>query len=356
MDAFAAALERVARLVDRDSWTQRGRLWIPPAPLTTGEYDWEDWEEDVALDLIAAADTATVLDIAFSLAVDEDRHPPAYELVLYLKWAYHFLESASFIRVKLTDDLSAYRGSESSSGMNCLLAATSQPAESDKEFLSFVFDQGGAVAGFEFIFNPPTHVVYPPAYTLDDLAGWITAGIAPHGDAIEMVLSSLGSSSEDDDEGTEDAETVEGLVRRYLEECADLTKSARGADDRTIIQALRTLVGYGQREDYFAKAVILRADEARNYYVQFAVDEGGLFCEVVHNKYLEPEHAFTGDDIAKLLALGFDAPDHEDQNLFRVFQPDSEDDFEAIVRIVRTVVTDFFGLPAGHPLTLVTSW
>ena len=49
-----------------------------------------------------------------------------------------------------------------------------------------------------------------------------------------------------------------------------------------------------------------RADEARNYYVQFAVDEDGLFCEVVHNKYLAPEHTFTGDDIAKLLALGFE--------------------------------------------------
>ena len=116
-----------------------------------------------------------------------------------------------------------------------------------------------------------------------------------------------------------------------------------GADDRAIIEALRKLVGYGERRDYFAKSVVLRADEARNYYVQFAVDEGGLFCEVVHNKYLAPEHAFTGDDIAKLLALGFEAPDHEDQNLYRVFQPASEEDYAAIVSVVRTVVTDFFG-------------
>lgn len=55
--------------------------------------------------------------------------------------------------------------------------------------------------------------------------------------------------------------------------------------------------------------MLLDADERRNYYVQFAVDEGGLFCEVVHNEYLAPEHAFTGDDSAKVLALGFDAPD-----------------------------------------------
>ena len=131
---------------------------------------------------------------------------------------------------------------------------------------------------------------------------------------------------------------------------------ATGADDRAITEALRKLVGYGERGDYFAKSVILRADEARNYYVQFAVDEGGLFCEVVHNKYLAAEHAFTGDDIAKLLALDFKAPDHEDQNLYRVFHPASEDDYAAIVSVVRTVVTDFFGLPPGHPLQLRTSW
>lgn len=77
---------------------------------------------------------------------------------------------------------------------------------------------------------------------------------------------------------------------------------------------------------------------------------------VVHNKHLAHEHAFTGDDIAKLLALGFGAPDHEDQNLYRVFHPAGEDDYAAIVSVVRTVVTDFFGLPPGHPLQLGTSW
>ena len=130
---------------------------------------------------------------------------------------------------------------------------------------------------------------------------------------------------------------------------------AIGADDRSIVQALEELVACGERGDYVAKAVVLTADEARNYYVQFAVDEDGLFCEVVHNKYLAPEHTFTGDDIAKLLALGFEAPDHEDQNLYRVFHPAGEEDYGTIVSVVRTVVTDFFGLPAGHPLQLRTS-
>ncbi|MEJ7792953.1 MAG: hypothetical protein WKF65_13375 [Gaiellaceae bacterium] len=88
--------------------------------------------------------------------------------------------------------------------------------------------------------------------------------------------------------------------------------------------------------------------------MQFAVDEGGLFCEVVHNKYLEPQNAFTGDDIAELLLLGFEAPDQEDQNLVRVFRPEGEDDYAAIVRLVRAVVTDFFGLPQEQPLQIRT--
>lgn len=126
--------------------------------------------------------------------------------------------------------------------------------------------------------------------------------------------------------------------------------------DDSLVEALKKLVAYGKRGDYYAKSVVLTADEARHYYVQFAVDEGGLFCEVVHNKYLAPEHAFTGDDIAKVLALGFGAPEHEDQNLFRVFNPVTDGDYDEIVSIVRTVVIDFFGLPPGHAIELETYW
>jgi hypothetical protein len=127
---------------------------------------------------------------------------------------------------------------------------------------------------------------------------------------------------------------------------------ASGTDDDAIVEALEQLVRCRARGDYEARHVVLRADDVRNYYVQFAVDEGGLFFEVVHNKYLAPEHAFTGDDIATLLALGFQAPRHESQNLFRVFDPLTDGDFDAIVGLVRTVVTDFFHLPPGHPLQM----
>jgi hypothetical protein len=129
-----------------------------------------------------------------------------------------------------------------------------------------------------------------------------------------------------------------------------------GIDDGAIVDALRQLEACRARGDYEARYVVLRADEARNYYVQFAVDEGGLFFEVVHNRYLAAEHAFSGDDIATLLALGFEPPMHEGRNLFRTFEPSTDGDFDAIVGLVRTVVTDFFRLPATHPLQMSTEF
>lgn len=142
-------------------------------------------------------------------------------------------------------------------------------------------------------------------------------------------------------------------ARRALD-TANLDAHVPETGDEVLVEALRKLVALGERGDYFAKAIVLTVDDTRNYYIQFAVDEGGLFCEVVHNKYLAPEHAFTGDEIATLLALGFEGPDYEDQNLVRAFEPRTDDDYVAIVQIVRTVVTDYFGLPPGHPLVMRT--
>ena len=69
----------------------------------------------------------------------------------------------------------------------------------------------------------------------------------------------------------------------------------------------------------------------------------------MHNKYLAPDDTFTGDDIAQLLALGFSAPEYEEQNFFRIFQPES-DDYAEIIAAVRSVITAYFGLPQAHPL------
>lgn len=126
--------------------------------------------------------------------------------------------------------------------------------------------------------------------------------------------------------------------------------------DEEIVEALRALVGFGESGEHFAKSLILTADHARNYYVRFAIDERGLLCEVVNNRHLAAQHAFTGDEIAQLLALDFYVPDREDQNVFRVLHPESDEDYGQVVGLVRAVVTDYFGLPPAHPLHLETTW
>ncbi|MEO9176541.1 MAG: hypothetical protein ABI317_13585 [Gaiellales bacterium] len=128
--------------------------------------------------------------------------------------------------------------------------------------------------------------------------------------------------------------------------------ASAGTDDRAIIDALKQLGACRERGEHEERFIVLGVDKRRNYFVQFAVDEGGLLFEVVHNRYLAAEDAFTGDDISTLLALGFHAPVDDHQNLFRVFDPACDGDFEAIVGLVRTIVTDFFGLPPTHPLQL----
>lgn len=227
MDVFAAALATVARQIDPSTWTRNGRLRVPATPIPirhSGDFEFED---DVDLAEVDLNDPELALEVVFSLAIEHDRHPPAYELVMFLQWAWGFLESASFIRVRLSDRWSLYRGMESSFGMNEVLAATSEPGiEADKEFLGFVFGEGGAAAGFEFIVSPPTHIVYPPDYTLDELTQWISDGIAPHPDAIEMIAADL-KLSESIEMDSEDSDLdLRQLVRRYLDESADLTRSA----------------------------------------------------------------------------------------------------------------------------------
>ena len=59
------------------------------------------------------------------------------------------------------------------------------------------------------------------------------------------------------------------------------------ATDAEIIEALEKLARDAIDAGTF---VILEADTARNYYIQFAVQDGGMYCEAVSNQYLEPEH------------------------------------------------------------------
>src|SRR5207245_6368128 len=53
----------------------------------------------------------------------------------------------------------------------------------------------------------------------------------------------------------------------------ELERLVAELEEVALIGALQTLVAYGRRGDYTGKFLVLRYDEKRNYYVQFAVDE-----------------------------------------------------------------------------------
>ncbi len=137
---------------------------------------------------------------------------------------------------------------------------------------------------------------------------------------------------------------------------AELEREVDEIERLAIVTALRRLMAYHDLEDYREKFVVIRADPARNYYVQFAADRGGLFCEAVHNMYLEDEDKLTSDQVGELLDLGWNPPDLADQNLYRTFQPDGDDDLRAIAVLSIRALREVYRVPHTTPLAVVTSW
>ena len=124
------------------------------------------------------------------------------------------------------------------------------------------------------------------------------------------------------------------------------------ATDAEIIEALEKLARDAIDAGTF---VILEADTARNYYVQFAVQDGGMYCEAVSNQYLAPEHQLDAEQTTALEALGWHEGEYEGQNWVRTFMP-SREAFAEIVGRARQAFTDVYGLPEDVPLRMTRSW
>lgn len=125
------------------------------------------------------------------------------------------------------------------------------------------------------------------------------------------------------------------------------------AADRQILDALRKLVADGIEPGTF---VILTGDAGRNYFIQFAVQDGLLYCEAVHNKYLQPSAQLSGPQVETLRRLGWREPETDAQNWFRVFRPRRTADYAKILTLVRRAFSEVYGLAVEAPLTLRTSW
>jgi hypothetical protein len=124
------------------------------------------------------------------------------------------------------------------------------------------------------------------------------------------------------------------------------------ATDAEIIEALEKLARDAIDAGTF---VILEADTARNYYVQFAVQDGGMYCEAVSNQYLAPEHQLDAEQTTALEALGWHEGEYEGQNWVRTFMP-SREAFAGTVRLVRRAFVEVYGLAGDVPLRMTRSW
>jgi hypothetical protein len=136
---------------------------------------------------------------------------------------------------------------------------------------------------------------------------------------------------------------------------AEVLNASLTADDETIIAALRKLVGDGIDA---GTAVVLEAASPPdcNYYVQFATQDGVLFCEAVSNEYLESPCQLNHRQLRTLKKLGWGPPEVKGQNWFRTFQPTSSQDYEEIVRLAHRAFRDVYHVPEDAPITMQTSF
>ena len=104
------------------------------------------------------------------------------------------------------------------------------------------------------------------------------------------------------------------------------------ATDGEIVEALEKLVSDDVTPGTF---VILEADPARGYYIQFAIQGDRLFCEAVSNQYLDPPHELDEDQLRTLENLGWRAPENEAQNWVRTFRPVTRADYLEVVALAR---------------------
>jgi hypothetical protein len=95
--------------------------------------------------------------------------------------------------------------------------------------------------------------------------------------------------------------------------------------------------------------------ESGPYYIQFALSDDALFCEAVHNQYLDVPDQLSPEQEDELRARGFSEPEHPDQNWFRVVDPQAND-LRQLAREALDLLSSVYRLRTGSPITLKDSF
>ena len=112
---------------------------------------------------------------------------------------------------------------------------------------------------------------------------------------------------------------------------------------KAITVALRRIVEEGGEHNFF----ILRADEAKNYYVQFAASRGETTAraEAVSNLYLEPADMLSLRRSKALLALGWNPPTPgQSPNFYRDWDVRDEKTRRQMARRAMRTLVEIYGL------------
>jgi len=94
----------------------------------------------------------------------------------------------------------------------------------------------------------------------------------------------------------------------------------------------------------------------RPYYVQFTLGDGAVFCEAVHNKYLDPGDRLTEDQIGCLIRKPFFPPSTDKQNWYHAFQVETRMDCMGVAEFGVRTLEDVYGLRCGRRARLIPSW
>jgi hypothetical protein len=155
-------------------------------------------------------------------------------------------------------------------------------------------------------------------------------------------------------------------TKRILDEPPSKDPATPGADARVrnarlpetreavrhrIVAALRRLTEEGGEHNF----VILRADDQRNYYLQFATSCGSavVLGEAVSNLYLQARFALTPGQIATLRRLGWRPPTKRKfPNFYRWWPVITDRDREAIADVALATLERVYRWRSATPLTL----
>ncbi len=119
---------------------------------------------------------------------------------------------------------------------------------------------------------------------------------------------------------------------------------------QTIVTALRRIQNEGGDSNF----VIFNADSEKNYYIQFASEQGSkeLDAEAVSNNYLEPPFALSKERTLCLEELGWNSPHDKDSNFSRTWVAEYDETRLLIAQVVMRTFVEIYGMPPEQSLSV----